>query len=111
MVKFSVTVSNIVNDDPVLVSVVAVEAEILTMMAILSMMMVVLMEGCIYLFLYNREGAPFLSSIKKVKQRLVETGTLTHWLKDVIKQRVRVTRKKSNEYDVAVMEALKPSVS
>ncbi|XP_050718993.1 uncharacterized protein LOC126999901 isoform X2 [Eriocheir sinensis] len=57
-----------------------------------------------------RKGAPFLDTIRRVKQRLLETGILTYWLEDVIKQRVRVTRKDSQkEQDVAVMEALKPT--
>lgn len=60
----------------------------------------------------TRKGAPFLDNVKRVKQRLLETGILSYWLKDVIKQRVRVTRMHSHdEQDMGVTEALKPSVS
>ncbi|KAK8399060.1 hypothetical protein O3P69_004262 [Scylla paramamosain] len=58
-----------------------------------------------------RRGAPFLDAIKRLKQCLLESGILTYWLSDVIKQRVRETRKNSQEgQDASVTQALLPNL-
>lgn len=58
-----------------------------------------------------RQGAPFLNAIKRLKQRLVESGLLTYWLSDVIKQRVRETPRNTREgQDASVIQALLPSL-
>ena len=60
-----------------------------------------------------RQGAPFLDAIRRMKQHLLESGILTNWMSDVIKQRVREARRNSKEshQDTAVTEALLPTVS
>ncbi|MPC09953.1 hypothetical protein E2C01_002573 [Portunus trituberculatus] len=57
------------------------------------------------------QGAPFLDAIKRLKQRLLESGLLAYWLSDVIKQRVRETPRNSREgQDASITQALLPSL-
>ncbi|XP_071532432.1 glutamate receptor ionotropic, kainate 4-like [Panulirus ornatus] len=39
-----------------------------------------------------RQGAPFLSQFRRMKQRLLEAGLIDYWLDDVIETKVRVIR-------------------
>ncbi|XP_071539773.1 glutamate receptor ionotropic, kainate glr-3-like [Panulirus ornatus] len=44
-----------------------------------------------------RKGAPFLPHLDKTKQRLVETGHISHWLKDLIQTSARTARREKTE--------------
>lgn len=49
-----------------------------------------------------RKGAPFLRSVDTVVQRLLETGLVNHWLRQLIEESARDARMKNSDNNKAV---------